>query len=329
TLAERMLPKDELVAAYRKRLEADPDNAQLQYLLGRVVDEDEALELFSRAASNATPCAHAFGALAWHDLSNGQFYDALDNTRQALKIDSGNSSFQSLRNESLIATGNFKDILKQNGEWMAKEEWSLQPVLSRIFLLVQSGSNASARFEIYRYGKKVEPLVAGKELADMRNSMEAAYAYAAGDIAALCKFGPLTEDYHFHAEITGGNIQKAEDLMNKMGVTNAFVDLQVYIAASLQPGSSNTALHHLQNAIEIFKNGGTEEKKLAGMLESGQALPESLLHLDMYPTEKRIALAALGLRIPSLKTEAFNLGRTLNYSPYPPALLLQKLWGAP
>ena len=130
------------------------------------------------------------------------------------------------------------------------------------------------------------------------------------------------------ARVASGHIVDAEALVEKEGITNAYVHLELYTAAvhGEQPQQANP---QLTKALHILRQGSKEERQLADWLETGSATTEQVTGLNMTPSEKRIVLAAAGLRMPAIREEVFALGKKLNFSPYPPALLLKSVFGEP
>jgi hypothetical protein len=80
----------------------------------------------------------------------------------------------------------------------------------------------------------------------------------------------------------------------------------------------------------LLRKGYSDERVLAGALApDGTSDPKRLTRLALRPNEKRIALAALGVRHAADRDAYFALARRLCYDRDFPILFLRKFLGEP
>lgn len=84
SLMEVSTPDRDLATEYKRLLAAEPDNADLAYLLARVTDDpEESSALLQRAISGPRPSSFGHFGLAYRCLNEGRFEEALQHARAA------------------------------------------------------------------------------------------------------------------------------------------------------------------------------------------------------------------------------------------------------
>lgn len=112
SLSQNATSPGELAVDYRALQAAEPDNADLLFLLGRVAESrTESLELHRRATAAAKPSAHAFAALAQDAAGQADWALALERIRPARQLLPSEKSFRDLERTSLLGLRRFDEYL--------------------------------------------------------------------------------------------------------------------------------------------------------------------------------------------------------------------------
>ncbi|HXE52483.1 MAG TPA: hypothetical protein VN541_05675, partial [Tepidisphaeraceae bacterium] len=99
--SQRMRPEFDLAGEYRGLLAAEPNDATLMYLLGRVTPDDaERDKLFQQSTRGSKPCAFGFFALAYEALAQGDFEPALLMIDKAMSLAPNQEQFRGVKIES-------------------------------------------------------------------------------------------------------------------------------------------------------------------------------------------------------------------------------------
>ncbi|MFC1671545.1 hypothetical protein ACFL01_00265 [Planctomycetota bacterium] len=138
--------------------------------------------------------------------------------------------------------------------------------------------------------------------------------------------GPWNE---FYAAFHTGDPEKAAAALEKLEGVEFGERLSLYLAAT-SAGKPSIAKAQFDKALAILREGTSEWRGVARMLTAGRApASEEALAIALWPTNKRLVLAALGTVHPELRKPCFALARKLNYAPGYLRLFLEKYLNTP
>ncbi len=309
-----------LVAEYRRGVEREPDNADLMYLLGCVLDDpDEEQAMLLRATAVDPPSPHAHAALAYKHLIAGRFEEARAEMDKGVELaPSGKlDSFQSVRNEIHHALGDYDELLTSAAKAQANDPTDIAAVNSQVYYLARLGRDVEAHHQINAYVRAAER--EGATAAAQRHSramLELTLATARGDVDEFIRIARTDTDlgYASDAELLEGDAAGAAILIDEVGTWQPAERFMVYCVASLgdQPAVAGA---ELAKALELV--GELEDPawlRVARWFETGTAPSEQEIQgLSLPPAQKRVALLALGCRFTEDRQRHWFLARSLNY----------------
>ena len=329
SLAKATSPKSELETEYRRRLVAEPENAMLKYLLGRVVtNRTEADALFLASEQGPQPIGYGYNALAYHYFIKGDFTNALVYTDKSKNIVPAE---ESLRNDVLLACRCYDQLYAQAEKDFRAHPNKYNAALECACLLQLLGrtNEINAVVEKYRHGISTDTSPAEQKRIISR--LRASLAYLGGDDSVY--LASITETPKFlswYTAVVQGHADAAADAVAKT-MTNAAAAVHALVYAMARR-ESNKALAEteLQKLIVGLHDSDDASRQAADWLAGkSHPTPEDFLELKMLPSEKVYVLLALGWHDPSLRDTAFTLGRTLNFDPAFPHRQLAALLDGP
>jgi predicted Zn-dependent protease len=325
---QRQQPDYDVSREYRKRLSAHPDDAKLQYLLGRVLPErDEQLKLFNEAASAAQPCAYAIFALSYDSMQHARFADALVQIRRARALEPDNLGFQYAEIDTLNALGQFDSALELIRA-LEQHDQSFSNYAIEIGLLAGKRDLPQARLRVAAYAKSLSDLGAPPDKVEQaRNWLQTDLFYATGDIEGYRKLVAAiqTDSAKFLTSVVDSHCADAWKILSK-SEPDLISDLAVYLAARRAHDDATSALAW-SGAIDLLKHGDRGDRALASALSDPANPPDGPImeNWTSQSTQRSIMYAALGLRFPQRQEEYFAQARPLNYGHHFPALLIRNI----
>ena len=340
-LLEREGKADQAAAEYRKRLDADPSNPQLAYLLGRITEDPAAArKLYLQAATANPPVALGRFALAFDALSDGRYPAALDEIDKAIAIDSEGDGFSGLRQEVLAALGRFRDALGQlrrDQNATGKPFRDIDAVELQVYLLTRAGDAAGAKAakETFIAGVRKNAGPATGEY--VRRDLEAITAYLKQDResyrallgGASLPGEPVPARLRYRVAITAGDPAAAKAAAAEIeGADVPSLLCVLYLCANQSKASDAAA--YLAPAVNALRAGDRDERRVAAWLSSDADAPSlgtppdpaAVDALAVLPEVKRVYLAAIGLRHPAIKSKCFELAKKYDYDTRFPHLLI-------
>ena len=299
----------ELVNDYRSLLDAEPDNADLQYLLARVSpDPDTAERLMRASAESDPPSAYGVHGLAYQRVTEARFEEALKLARRAQDLEPDNALFSYAENEALLALRRFDGSIEETDHALEENPYDGNSVAQAVRLHVAAGERQRAQEIIDAF---VQLLTETEEDAELwRTYLDSLYHLGSGNWKAYQEITSTVEEprWQYHAALVAGDIQAALEALAETEIA-AYDHLIVYIAAR-RAGEPNLAEQELQAAIAAMSEGTMDERALARCLR-GDAPRDIMLKLGVQPGMKAIALAALAVQSGDARLR--QLGRKLNY----------------
>jgi hypothetical protein len=326
---ERAQPDHDVRGEYARLLEAEPDNAVLCYLLGRVTtDHAAARQLYRKAAAAKPPVAYAFHAMAYDAMVRGEFQSALDNERQALALEPDNPGFKAYELDALLALGRYDELLamlsasKESSDEPMKRDVSLE-----VYLLARKGDRAGARQRAQQYCDSIRDKASAPALESLRADFDALLAYVQRDADGYATALRVMQQDHRPLEraLHSGKFAEAMEAARTVPSEHAWGYLLIYLAAH-DAGDTAAAKTAFDAAQAALSAGGADER-LAGQWLAGTSVPaaDALLDLHVSVDQKKVILASLGLRQPSIRSDCFSLARKLNYDTRFPHQLIDRI----
>ncbi len=331
-LLPRVQPQTDLTAEYRKLLAKNPDDAELIYLLGRLLPNDQAEQMFIRAANASPPSAHALHALAFDCLNVIQEYDkGLDYVRKAIALKPEKDQFQSTEYDLMLANKQYDVLLKRCNRELkqaSNETDKFFKISEKICLLTKLGRVSEARASLDQFIKKLSSHaeVTKDDVREARYFLEALLLHAHGDVRGFVEKTATDKELGWQSKLLSGDLAGAFKMLEAMPKPTAYDFLLIYAGQTLSNNPDNAPDQALAKAIEMLKkNVDSHKQSLVDILESGKTDFDALKNLKLYGTQKAIALAAVGIKIPALRNQAFDLGANLNFGMGPPQLVLAQI----
>jgi len=330
---EATRPEHDLAAEYRKIIDAEGETPDGLYLLARVtVDPEESERLNQKAAKAAGPSAYALNSLAYARLSNGRFEESLEFARKALAILPGRTIFEHVEGASLRALRRHAEALKLLRAQGATGSGLDVITAEELGLLVATGQEDAARKRIAASCAALAKRGAPPEfVTQYRNSIHAVLHYQSGREKEAAGLFAKADDAGGRASglLSTGRTAEAAKLLEGDAEVPFRWHLLVYIAAA-SGGDDETAAKHLGLAVGKMRKGGQQAREFAEYL-AGERTPEvdRALGLVVHPEEKRVLIAAMGVRYPRDRGKYFDLARKLNFDIHFPHLLLKRILGSP
>jgi tetratricopeptide (TPR) repeat protein len=306
-------PEYDLAAEYKARLEKTPDNADLQYLYGRILHQDGPAKLwFERAIQNPKPSAYAYFALAYDAMAVADYPTALNYCEKALKLNPDNPNFCFYFKETLIASSRLDqaaEFCKKHASDAADYPW-MQDYVSLLRQLGK-GDEASQFFE--QWCARHKEIYSEQDLNYLRKEDQLSAAYTAGDWAAIEKI--IGEPNEISDKVLLAlQSQKtiSDDLLAQADSFPPMWLLLCYISES-QLGNEKNAALFLDEAAKRFERGDFNERFVSRCLKDEKIEMDNVCCISLDISLKPVVLTALGIRFPEYREKFFELAHQLNY----------------
>jgi tetratricopeptide (TPR) repeat protein len=321
-----------LVSDYKARLEKNPGDGALLYIMGWLTsDFEEKTDYWRRAASAPVPCASAHWTLGEIDWLAGRFADALARLERA---EAGQVPFPTRLRKAqlLLAVGRVGEALEEGAAACEAMPADLDCAKFYLGMLGSSGAGrqgearADKIIQDYRDAIRKENGPAYAELSMDAHVLRFFHAYGSGDEAlSLAMASFLQKDTYFQwlVALMRRHHQEARD-----GIARVEANAQLllpYIVA-MRSGDDTAADLALSAAIPRLRADGSAWIRLvAGCIEDkNEPSKEAVQSMLIAPDEKRVLFCALGWRFPENRETYFAEARRNNYNPVFPKWLLEK-----
>lgn len=316
-MMQRARPDDDLGKEYQERLTANPNDATLMYLMGRIsADKTEATRWFRKSTQGDRPCAYGYFALAYDALAAGQFEEALSLSDKAIQLVPGDDQFREIRFEALSGLGRHGELLAMIREQESKDPMNPRIVLGEVRLLASAGRKDEARQAIANYLARVSRPGNQEQMRRFESHAQALIQYVDGDVSAyarLLESASGSPEARFQAAVCLGHLDDAAAALAMDQAASAGQHLLLYILAT-DANRVDLATEHLKIAIEGYQRGGRGSRLVAQWLSTTASPdPAAVSDLALMPDEKRLVLAALALRDPEHRQALVQQAAVLNY----------------
>jgi tetratricopeptide (TPR) repeat protein len=328
-LMQRTRPNSDLQKEYRARLEKNPDDSTLIYLLGRVTtDRNGAARLFQKSTQGPAPCAYGYFAMAYDAMAGGQFQKALDLSRQALRLSPDNVAFASTEVEALKALRKYDDLLALDRQQQSAHPLDGSAVIDEARLLVLQNHPDQAHELIAAFASRNEAAGNSDGLRQFQLHADAQIHYAQGNLQSFTvtlDSLPDDPDSAFAAAITSGRLDDAAAALDRKKAATA-EDHLLMSAVAHEAKRADLEEPNLKQAANIYRQAGREERRVAAWLGSAQnADADAVCSVLLLPQQKRLVLLAMGLRDSAHRAQYFKAAAPFNFDRTFPYWTIKKI----
>jgi tetratricopeptide (TPR) repeat protein len=313
-----------LVAEYEGYLAKEPDNGELAYLLGRIVEEPaKERELFQRAANGKPPSAYAWNALALTSLARGEFEQGLEQSEKARELLPGRRGFGMVYEDACLALGQWKRLshVFEHGEGMLPKMPDAQRSPRELQFLIwdDSADGAERLRQTLRAAAQAEGMT-GEVLIRREAELEKAMRVARGDWEwveqhlAEPNAQPSFEELLLvkrYADAAAA-LDKSEESPEKTGPANVLLSL-----LAGQAGDETLARTRMAAGVVALAAANRNFKPFVGVLDPAKgAAPADMAELMNAPlstADKCVLLTAVAKKYPDRATDLMVLARKLNF----------------
>jgi hypothetical protein len=197
----------------------------------------------------------------------------------------------------------------------------------QVYLLAIGGQVEEAEEVISQFCDRF--LSENEELArQLRAMLDAMLAYVAGDVPGFVRLGGAVQGgLQFQVAVAADKVDDAAAILAEDEADDWERHLILYLAAR-RAGKDDLAEESLQDAVVLMRKDRKEVRQIGTWLADGcPEKPQWVCECKLLPDDKRIVLAAMGIRYPQHQEVFFSAARRHNYDRRPPYLLLRDILG--
>lgn len=330
TVAEVNKHETELISLYDGYLAADPSNASLIYLRGRIDPDWDKQDLFYRRAIEADPkLGWPWIALAGRAGSEGRWDDSLKAALKARELNINEPErITELIHEAKMAKSEVKAHIE---EYRVAANANVQNASSLLLLvdaLAASGGESEIDPAIIAWAYRLPVSVQG-QVAPRLRALGLYYAGKLKECAELCNSGTLikSEPPHLHALIALGRMEEAADDSVFGTLWNDPLNaLAVSVGYRLDGKPEDSARWREKAVASMNKDGSSTDLRKAAKLLSDSEGPEIKAVHQTYvpPAFKALLLAALADQFPVKREMYLAEAARFNFSRKPSYYLVRR-----
>jgi tetratricopeptide (TPR) repeat protein len=333
TLLQNSGREPQLREQYQQLLQADPQNARLMYLMGRVEqDHARARELFEASAAAEPNFGWPWFALSYDAMSAADWPTAWECAKKARECRMDPTATAVVWHMSGLGAGETQVLEQEYRSKMGARPIDLQNAMLLCDVLAASGKPEETKAVF----QQIQMQLAGgnptvqRALVSIRETVN----YLLGDLSGLeaPRIADLAtiDSVYGHYLLAAGRPEEAASAPSlKESWQDAWQALSLSIAFSLA-GRDAEADEWRKVCCDKLDKGDTDSVRSAGLLRSETAPDFSVLSAVVHaPSQKALLLVALGIRFPELRSQCHELASKLNVSRMPPYLLLNRALTAP
>lgn len=323
-LLDRTQPDFDLAGHYERWLAAEPENPDLQYLLGRVVeDRTRASDLFQRAATAPQPSAFAMNALAFDALSMADFEAGLKWSTQALAQRPDALGFLNVREGLMLGSGRTDQLLKELRTSFRGSQPNFTYAETALRYLGHQDDAEAARTIISTYVDSLIGTIPPTDIAAQRRYFETVDAYARGDVETFATLASDLDVFAFEHALASNQWPAALNLAVESHADPALACLAVAVLAH-HFSNKQQAAEAMDLALSFLEHSDRTSRRLASWL-NGAVQPTDPTVINLNFSQKPLALIALGQRYPRFRNDCFALAEKLNLDRRFPFLTVKRV----
>jgi tetratricopeptide (TPR) repeat protein len=331
TVAEVNKHEAELVSLYDKGLAADPANASLLYLRGRIDPDWEKQDGYYRRAIAADPkLGWPWMAIAGRAGAEGNWDDSLKAALKARELNVDEPArIAEMIHEARLAKGEAKALVEPYRAAAAASPQDIPTLLLLVDALAASGREDEIATAISAWGNRVPGPVQGQILPHL-TALGLYYAGKLAECAEFCGSSPVVRStpWHLHALLALGRMEEAaedpkfaalrEDPLNLLAMSVGF---------GLDGKPEESARWREKAARKLGEVGGaTDMGKAAKLLNASEPPSIKDVHQIYLPLpDKTILLAALADRFPAMREVYLAEAARFNVTRKPSYRLIRKI----
>lgn len=325
-LHDKPASRPALTAEYQKQLSADPGNAALLYLCGRLEpDRAKSHDYFTRAATADPSNAYPQFALGFERMTSGEWPAAHDHFERAIKLRPKDQGFLQWLTLSRFATGDTAGLEKDAKAMLKRDPSDFGAAVQLVLALAVQDRRADADAAVNQFRSAAQGRFASRAPA-LTATLQCHLLYAFGDFAGLEKTSrTIPRDSHgflVQALLEEGRPADALKSAAKQDDSDEKAIFDLAVALSFrQAGDAQQAEHYLAKGREALAQGNEDSVKASELLGRGVAgvTAEQLRDVTL-PPQLKAAIAANLAALPSPNRAAFatlatslNVDRTFPY----------------
>lgn len=315
----------QLKQEYDTLLEAEPEDASLIYLRGRLENHSkQAMPYFERALAVAQQHPYALYAKGYCHLTRGEFDVALELMKQAT-ASSNEPNFQLGLRHTQFATGDLEELEKYARGELASSPLNPSALIILLKALVASNRADEADRELARFATQIQQQSAMPVQAVLE-PLTLLLASFKGDFTSGGKFanspGSFAQRFGFFASLE--NNQLADLPADAQSEDAAYWSLcREFVARNT--GDADQATTARTTALSLLDAGSDEDWAAADLLRRSETVTwDEIEDLFSEPDHKAVVLVALAHDRVDLRPRLLGLAEKLNFDLEFPHYLLQR-----
>ena len=329
------LDYDRLIARYDQMLSAEPDNAVLMYLRARLdKDPAESLALLKKAVATDTSFAYAPYALAYSDLSEGNWQAAEKNLTEAESRGLSADWLTPLQHQALLGQQRFTELQQRYQDRLAEDPADLASATLLAEVLTVRGQTDEAQQIINKTCASYPTDDEGKIPSQIHVTL-AQQAYRCGDLPQCLqlagKAGPDGQSHIYQmVKAENGNVSQAASGHQLTSQADERWLPLVFSLGYHQLGDQLNAAAWHNKAVEQFRMLGERHSFLTNILDTRTVTPDLIAPIAQVtddPLDKALILTHLGVRADSdpVRKRFFLEAQRFMIQRRPPYGLLKKI----
>ncbi|WP_145444482.1 hypothetical protein [Mucisphaera calidilacus] len=282
TYIESTQPEVDLVAEYRQRHEAEPDNPDLIYLYARTInDHEHAAQRVERGLARHPDHPYLNHARAFRLKLMGYFASALEANDRSTRAMPNNSTFANLAYDLKLACGHYEQLIAETEARLYENDYDFDLTRQHVALLAASGQEREAERVIARFQRdlrRLNPEIEPETATTLTNELTLAMHEARGDLDAYAELSHASEDenYAYVNALIDRDWDTALNLLEQGIVEDSAFERLLLFVLMRDAGQNERAESQLNRAKVFMRDAGSDGQELADLLESSVRLPNGV-----------------------------------------------------
>ena len=325
-----------LLPEYELMLAKEPDNADLIYLVARIVEDPvREKELFEKAAHSNPPSAYAWNALAISSLARGEFESALEQVSRARELLPDRRAFGLAYEGACMALGKWKQLALTYEQDRLRLPQISPTILSPKevqFQIWDGNPDGAETLRRQMLEAAMSGGVTGLALQQREQALDFALLEARGQWDAIARQASKPDAAPTFEELL--LLKKWDEAADSIEQRTGNGDGPLHILLSLLAGEAgNGALADAERelGVKALEDSNTNFSPFSAALktETKTIDPARLIAAAIPPADKCVLLVAVARRFPDQAADLLVLARKLNFQRDLQAHLMEPLLGAP
>jgi tetratricopeptide (TPR) repeat protein len=317
----------ELRKQYDDMLAAEPQNADLVYLRGRMSDDNaEGRHYFDKALAINPKHAYAMYAIAYDESCAAHWDAAKTMLDTCIELQPKNRTFAAQWRCACLATDSFEPLEKRLRAEFNQDRTDANTAWALCEALIAAGRSADAEAIVNSVDQACRQHY-NRAVPEISNSLRYRILYANGDLGTLAKLceRDRTEDglgARIWTLVEQGNLDDAVKALPREDTKDPYFFLTLSLSAQLS-GKTDEAARWRMRALKHLSS--EDNRPVAEMLTSNQPLTsDGINKLILSPNAKAIVLANLAMLHPERRAELIEAARKFNVERAFPYQLLKR-----